>query len=210
MDITTIAQFDQHFTDRLLGTVADQRLNWIDWKHFFTLGTTTYMEDPWSYMAHANLERPRMEEAFGWAYKALGMALEAHFGKPVAQHPNAACPGFHIFFKTDVAPQIHYDIPFQKVFWPEPFDSVFTFTLPILLPSAGGGLDIWNNHTPDTARHAEPDQHVEYEVGELYVHNGLTTHGISIKYPMGEGEYRVTLQGHGARLALSDVLVVFF
>lgn len=74
----------------------------------------------------------------------------------------------------------------------------FSFTLPIVLPEAGGGLNIWPNAKEGEACGEHNRQFYAYTPGELVLHSGDEYHQAS-GFPLRENEYRITLQGHGLR-----------
>jgi hypothetical protein len=45
----------------------------------------------------------------------------------------------------------------------------------------------------------DSDEYVEYKVGELLLHDGMTPHRISPYRKYIEGEHRITMQGHIVR-----------
>merc|ERR1740121_799564 len=86
---------------------------------------------------------------------------------------------------------------------------MFSFTLPISLPSSAG-LNVYENKLcsdsvdgaikcKDYAFDGTQFRQVfhSYHVGELVVHRGLVVHQIAKSRYMGPGEVRLTLQGHG-------------
>lgn len=143
--------------------------------------------------------RDGMVSIFGPWYDEIARMVSERAQVPVYSHPNAGAPGFHVFTKTAMTPDKHVDTNFQKVFWPEPFTEVFSLTVLLESPKAGAGLDFFN-----------PDSHAEYTVGDVVVHTGLVEHQISTRYPIEDGERRVTLQAHGARVLFSNAIVLYF
>ena len=126
-------------------------------------------------------------------------------------------PSFHVFDDRvgDTVGHPHIDEPFKRVAWPEPFTNPFSFTVAVELPSEGGGLDYWPDYTDEqidayiaTDELPEPE-YIPYQLGTMYVHDGFTPHRIANRFGVKAGEYRITLQGHGATLA-SGTTVVYF
>jgi hypothetical protein len=128
-------------------------------------------------------------------------------GDTVLHHPHAL-PGFHIFDdRTNGYPgHPHIDEPFKRCAWPAKVCEPQSFTLPLAIPEAGAGLDYWPDYTDaeieeyiSTGALPQPE-YLPYELGVLYVHDGLTPHRIANPGDMAKGEQRMTLQGHSAYL----------
>lgn len=172
---------------------------YIDRGHFDTLGAAAYLDEPWDYPVLAEQYNPALVEAFSDVYQVLFEALGQFFGKHVVFHPNGAVPGFHVFTGKSVSAEgeKHLDTPYQRILWPEPFDSPFSFTVPL---TEGAGLNWW-----DSQQHYEA-----YDLGGLHIHTGLFYHQIAKPDNLSDDNPRITLQGHGARLGLSDVIAVYF
>ena len=62
-------------------------------------------------------------------------------------------------------------------------EDAHSFTVALELPKCGGGMDFG-------------DDYIDYKVGELVLHDGLTNHRISSYKAYQPDEYRKTLQGH--------------
>ena len=77
----------------------------------------------------------------------------------------------------------------------------------IAMPKAGAGLYFWEqplHETPDrrdealiALGEAKESTYYGYELGELFVHDGLHLHAIAGDRVAEPGEVRATLQGHG-------------
>ncbi|MGW7425589.1 hypothetical protein ACWGJB_37120 [Streptomyces sp. NPDC054813] len=106
-------------------------------------------------------------------------------------------PGFHVWlsaaaFTKPIAP-LHFDLQYRSISWPRGADLTrhISFTLSVRLPSAGGGLNIWDvSH--EQFRHALAKGWVE-SVADLKRFD----------------DERLTLQGHGVwvRRPVASVLV---
>lgn len=125
---------------------------------------------------------------------------------------DVAHPGFHIL-AFDECPSYdpgppHSDAPYLRVPWlnpqaVDPGDNL-SFVVPVELPEAPCGLEIfplWR-----TSRNAEGEEWTEleptlysYRIGYLYLFPGSWRHRLS-PVKGSEGELRITLQGHLARL----------
>jgi len=126
---------------------------------------------------------------------------------------NAALPGFHIFhcnklFSMKVA-SVHKDLQFQRLTFSDDseIDSDYTmsFTLSLELPESGAGLYTFDSPDLGLLHYVIPPPlvhtfskktRIDYKVGWMVVHNGMTFHMIA---PCKEDKYkkRITLQGHG-------------
>ena len=98
---------------------------------------------------------------------------------------------------------IHIDEPFTRVDfqgleWHDPF----SFTLPVSIPTAGAGAEFWWDGID------RDPEFVPYELGKMYIHNGMTPHRIASVAPIPEGELRITLQGHGVHV--EDGAIIYF
>jgi len=187
-----------------------QRSHWTNRNGlFWTLGPSAYLDDPLDYAVRTRMETEYMSKTFGKWYQEVGDVLERFVHGRIVQQPSAAPLGFHIFQKTDAKPSIHLDLPFQRVFWPEPFSDPFSFTVLLESPKSGAGLDVWNRPLNEVGE-SDPDYHYPYKVGDVIVHSGLSPHAVSSRYPLEDGEFRITLQGHGARLLASGCIAVYF
>lgn len=173
---------------------------YIDRGHFDTLGPAAYLDDPFKYIGLAAKHNGALVEAFSDVYRALFDGLGEFFGKSVVFHPNGAVPGFHVFTGKSVTAEgeKHLDTPYQRVLWPEPFDTPFSFTVAL---TDGAGMNVWTGD----GQHYEP-----YGVGLLYIHTGLFYHQIAKPAHLSDDNPRITLQGHGARLGFSDKIAVYF
>jgi hypothetical protein len=130
---------------------------------------------------------------------------------------NLALPGFHVWlapavFTKPKAP-IHFDMQYRAMEWPPGADlsRLISFTLPLRLPGAGGGLNVWEA-TYEEFREAldkgwidgasdlqrfHPRQHVAYTVGRLVMHSGHILHQVAPCARVEPDDERLTLQGHG-------------
>ena len=176
--------------------------HYIDRGHFDTLGAASYLDDPANYPLLAHKHNKTLLSAFSGLYEPVLSALKHTFASDVQFHPNGAVPGFHVFKSKVGDPEgdKHIDEPYQKLLWPEPFHSPFSFTLALMLPEEAG-LNYWINDQ----LHYQP-----YEAGHLYLHSGLMPHQIAKPVAPTDEAPRITLQGHGARLGFSGTTVVYF
>jgi hypothetical protein len=182
--------------------VLDHSEHFIDRGHFDTLGASAYLDDPGEHPAIAKKHNPVLISAFAGLYEAISATLGGILNSEIQFHPNGAVPGFHVFTsKTgDAEGDPHIDQPYQRLLWPEPFHSPFSFTMALTLPEEAG-LNYWI----DGKLHYQP-----YKAGCLYLHSGLFPHQIAKPVAPTDEAPRITLQGHGARLGFSGVTVIYF
>ena len=183
----------------------------VDRGGFQTLGASAYLDDPRVYPAMANAFNQINMGAFGKMHDIVNQKLSEHFNMPVGViRQDVGLPSFHIFGEAcnGRSASVHVDEPYERVdFSALDWDHPFSFTLPIALPTVGGGVEFWEI-MPDEGNFTEGCYH-DYTLGTLYLHDGKTPHRIANRGPMGKGEHRITLQGHGIhRLAGGDAVGV--
>ena len=193
----------------------------IDRGGFWTLGAASYQDNPKAYPAIANAFNLIISQGLGKVHDRVNEVLAEHFGKPIGHMVSGvALPSFHVFDHTSngLKGHPHIDEPYTRVDftmldWSEPF----SFTIPVCMPKAGAGVDFWWDATDEDiekyyAEHRIEDapepSFVPYELGKVYIHDGLTPHRIASVAPLGEYEFRITLQGHG--IHVEDGVIVYF
>jgi hypothetical protein len=186
---------------------------------FYTLGTPAYMDATRGRFAEycegvAKLN-PILEERFGWVYARVMPALERAGYAPAIHDARLSRPGFHIYIgdggDRPTPPSIHYDLQYEHIDWtprgPVDVSHPLSFTLTLRLPSAGGGLHVWevDVHAARQMPEAERKAHLfnrrqstyhPYRLGEMVLHNGHYLHQIARLSELGAGDARITLQGH--------------
>lgn len=197
-------------------TVLELRHFLIDRGGFYTLGAATYQDPPLAYPAIANAFNMILQSAFVGMYEDLKAGLEKELGVPVGRFDTgAALPGFHVFDAQsgELMGHPHIDEPytrvdFSKLEWSDPF----SFTIPIEIPDGGAGIDFWWNFTDAdietfiNSNELPEAEYTEYELGKLYLHDGLTPHRIANPEPIKSGQFRITLQGHGVMTPAGAVI----
>jgi hypothetical protein len=187
--------------------------------HFFTLGVASYLDAAGRHAAY--LEEAReinriLRANFDWLCERVRAGFETLLGQPVSYSEACALPGFHIF-RYDGGDQsgdlpsgrAHFDMQWTHAMPGCRPEETLSFTLPIEEPSGGCSLAIWPVHLDtvkpgfDAVAYAAntPSQTLRYARGHMVVHDGLLLHAIgtaSIAAPKG---YRITFQGHGAKVS---------
>jgi len=184
------------------------RQYWIDRCNFHTLGASAYLDDPIAYPGIAANCNIIIDGNFPHLKVLIANYFKETMSREVVVMPNLGLPGLHIFGEAsnDITPSIHTDEPYERIDWPCGHTDPFSFTLPIELPKAGGGLDWWDNQEhQETA----PPYYEEYKLGEMLIYSGESLHRIARPEPLGETDWRITYQGHGLILDTGNVVIYF-
>lgn len=196
---------------------------------FYTLGTASYInftkpdEGADVYFNRAGFYNPILKEHFGWLIETVREAIQHQLGEPVRITEEFAIPGFHIFESPSVprepSSSLHFDLQYEHLTWPLSeeidFSRPLSFTLPVRLPFAGGGIVVWDiEYTEylDALRRGlvsrvEDLQEVRsksfyrYRLGRLVLHSGHLLHQIAHISQVQNDDERITLQGHALRRA---------
>jgi hypothetical protein len=192
---------------------------------YFTLGAASYIDASSDGVAQYRRRfrklNPILTEHFGWLYDVIKGRLEETLGRECYFEPNLALPGFHMWFHPCIFVRpnasVHFDLQYRHLLWPgragADFGRVFSFTLPLRLPLAGGGLNTWdisqttyrslvNEGVVATVEEVVRLKVVEmayhpYTVGTLVLSRGTVLHQIAPAPRTEPGDARITLQGHG-------------
>ena len=186
---------------------------------FHTLGAATYLDPPSDYDARKRADNPVLREAFADLYEAVTDTVSSATGRPARLADGLGLPGFHIFKGEPRVPPglmfggtIHMDKPHERHTFPFEIAGTLSLTLLLAIPDCGAGMYYWPEVPTDIltgpkAPHAmSPDQYrwfdankqfVEYTLGEMVLHDGLTVHQLANPGTTRTDEYRVSLQGHG-------------
>jgi hypothetical protein len=190
----------------------------------FTLGRAAYVD-----AAHgADAERQYYEllpagnvvlrEHFGDLLEAVRSGIERHLGEAVEYSPELALPGFHIFEGPGLAVGdrgvAHFDLQHRYLRWPSEPDPerLISFTLPVVVPREGAGLDTWDvshaqfrweaqsgrGRSVESWQRSSELVRTRYRVGHLYIQPRMILHRIAGVPRVHEGDVRITMQGHGA------------
>ena len=200
---------------------------------FWTLGAVSYLDhvkDPEQYEKHRNYVNPVMYKKFNWIYEIICERLQSDLKEPVVIDGFLSHPGFHIFSgKTgDLIEQeylelfqeslgsVHVDVQYEehieywKTFKRVDFNNTLSFTIPIKLPSGGGGLYTWEdkvnpysfNYTTNKNKLDElesPSIPNLYTEGEMIYFIGHLLHQMMPGVKVQPDDRRITVQGHGVK-----------
>jgi hypothetical protein len=214
-------------------TLFDVRDRWIrrggEPSQFYSFGAASYMDfGTWAqrfadYTATVNVYNPLLLNLFGDLLERVRAGLEQHLSEPVRFKADAAVPGFHIWLYpsifTSSNASLHFDLQYRNLNWsaveaPD-FTKTISFTLPIVLPKRGGGLNVWNvtnaeyeklltkgmTSSPTDVIRFKKLTYNPYCVGILALHSGHELHQIAAVTEADLDDERITLQGHGVRCA---------
>jgi len=183
---------------------------------FYSLGAASYMDavnDAEDYYKKASQTNIIINQNFDWLLEKVSLFITEKLGKPAFFHPRFALPGFHIFqadelFEIPVASR-HVDLQYKLLDWRDiKFDEkdCISFTVYVRMPSAGGGLYLWDytfsdlSHLSDIDRQnklADEDyKYRKFEQGQLVIHDGLHFHQIAAMEEVKDSDERISLQGH--------------
>jgi len=186
---------------------------------FSTLGVASYLDAVGRHEAYVKAAReinPILRANFDWLSERIRRGFEELLGQPVAYGEECALPGFHIF-KYDGADlsgdrpssRAHFDLQWMHALPGERPAETLSFTLPIQEPPGGCSLEIWPVHSGaipsgfDALKYAasHPSQTLRYTHGRVVVHDGLLLHAIGHALAPAPEGYRITFQGHGAKVS---------
>ena len=206
---------------------------------FYTLGVATYIDgitDIQYYYDYIKSQNPVFKDYFSWLYDLVIYNLWGEIGEcQVADF--LAYPGFHIFgtkpneppkmatkmYMEQPSATIHVDLQHEQheFLWNHfkevDLENTLSFTLPIQVPTNGGGLNTWeeesmkqyeidNKYTKHMKEldyskwgdYGEPTV-VPYTAGEMFYFIGSLVHQIAPAYNADFNDRRISLQGHGVK-----------
>ena len=183
-------------TDTIIKNIFDLKPLWVprsDEYPFYTLGRNAYLDGKTdSYKQYPIFENPLFYNNFEDLYEAVIDVLKKELCEEVKLAWDLSYPGFHIFKSDkkllDISGHWHHDSP-HTILEIDDIDTS-TFTVPIMLPKSGGGIDYLIN---------EKEHYLPYREKQLLWHNGKTVHRIAKFKECEPDEYRITLQGHLVR-----------
>jgi len=182
---------------------------------FYTLGNALYQTtDTSGYWRKASISNKLLFESFASLYDIVLTQMSLFLRVETGFAQDASLPGFHLFeFRENRSYPGgggHFDLSHLRIFPPGPsnyYQTQYSFTLPLELPAAPCGLDIWelpynemsqyaaNTKAEDLAQ-TRTKYFIPYNIGELVVFRGDYFHQISPINPVQSGERRITFQGH--------------
>ena len=156
---------------------------------FFTLGKSAYLDgNTKEYFDGADKLNPVLMKTFRPLYKRVTNVIGNELGEKIFFKFDLALPAFHIFPSDkkllSVSGNWHIDNPHTTLELGEMDTSAFT--LPVMLPTGGGGMEFEDGYYP-------------YTVGEMVIHDGKQLHRIASYKKYKHGEHRITFQGHIVR-----------
>ena len=206
---------------------------------FYTLGVATYIDgitDIQYYYDYIKSQNPVFKDYFSWLYDLVIYNLWGEIGEcQVADF--LAYPGFHIFgtkpneppkmatkmYMEQPSATIHVDLQHEQheFLWSHfkevDLENTLSFTLPIQVPTNGGGLNTWeeesmkqyeidNEYTKHMKEldyskwgdYGEPTV-LPYTAGEMFYFIGSLVHQIAPAYNADFNDRRISLQGHGVK-----------
>lgn len=194
---------------------------WDDERYRLGSGISYYKPAALYYAASKQMN-PVLKKHFSWMYEKLLEAFSTAFGCNVKFRDDLALPGFNIYcgpvdFST-VAYNVHVDLQYLDLNW-EPegsidLDTTMSFTIPIVSPIHGTGLNIWDvtQMSGEELEHSGAlDQnkaiYQPYQIGIASIHDGKHYHQMSITEKWMPSDERITIQGHG--LMQNGSLVIY-
>ena len=147
----------------------------------------------------------RLYQHFKEAYEAVARYFEQRYSAPVVFAEDLAVPGFHVFDYPQRGvysggswhfDQLYLQVPYLAVHRAEITDIV-NFTLPVQVPSGGTGMDLCDGGPDDDGQGRGARISTPYEPGVLVFNEHEYWHRIGASTCCGDGERRITMQGHG-------------
>ena len=183
----------------------------------YILGTAAYLETEWeTYTRKARASNPLIQEGLGDVHGKIIDALRSEFDADFITDERFSLPGLHIFMPSPFFRarfgSCHFDRQWQ-ILDLSPYtgidtSSIISFTLPLEIPVGGAGLLLWTDKvdpeysgpvTPGSGQGESICKRVEYQIGELVIHDGWHLHEIA-PFKSDEGELtRMTIQGHAIK-----------
>jgi hypothetical protein len=223
--LTRIPLLGDAACDSVVSEVLAHRARWVrrGTGEFYTLGGASYLDDAEAYAAHTAACNPLLSACFAPLYAHLREQLARALGAPTVYADGKAVPGFHVWgvpgIPTGPHASLHFDLQYDRLCWPDDVDRdapPLSFTLPLQLPRRGAGLSVWDTTydrvqafygrtgfagTLDDLLPLFDERHEPYTRGELIVHSGHQLHRIAPVDAVEPDDLRITLQGHGRRVA---------
>ena len=177
-----------------------------------TIGEPFYRnrDRPDYYAACARAENRLLYRHFRLVHERVAAFFEHRYALPVVYAEELAVPGFHVFgfpapgeyegggWHVDA---LETQVP-SLVARRSAITAVVNFTVPIVLPDGGSGLDLEADApgAPPARRGGGEPVTVPYRAGTVVFTETELWHRISASRCFSPGQRRVTYQGHGVRL----------
>ena len=215
--LSDIITFSKDEAASITKRVIENKDSWINHEYFWTLGASAYIDTAEEYAVNTPIGNKIILQLFS---SELNHAMESISKKLLNKIkyiflPRAAIPGFHIINERSngKSGRFHVDISYQNVLWSSPFIWPFSFTTLLSTPEVGSGMWYWDDYIKELYNKESPEEGRElltYEVGHTYLHSGRVPHALANTGDIKNGEFRVTLQGHGAYLPEEKCIAVYF
>jgi hypothetical protein len=173
-----------------------------------TIGEPLYRnrDRPDYYAQRARATNRMLYESYSDLHDRVADVFEDRYRVPVAFVEELAIPGFHLMW---------YDLPgrhegggwhLDQLAWQVPYFAdraaevrgILNFTLPLVVPSGGAGMDLVDDNGDRDGQRAE--MHVPYRPGVMLFSECEVLHRIGPSTSQRPDELRLTLQGHGVLL----------
>ncbi len=182
---------------------------------FYTLGTPSYLDAAISYsiyLSRCTGSNITLKAIVSPIINAIPIVFSRLLGIPqsnIRHLQNTCLPGVHIFTFTANSnghrlTDFHRDRQhtliqplIQPVLQNASFFEPISFTLPLQLPTTGGGLLMLQQSSKDNQNSLHLERRILYSCGQIVVHDGQNLHRIDDSYKVCETDCRLTLQGHG-------------
>jgi hypothetical protein len=170
-----------------------------------TIGAPLYRNRarPDYYRDRARATNHLLYETYRDLYERVAAVFDRRYAVPVVFVDDLAVPGFHLMRYAvpgvDDGGSWHYDqlagqVPYLVEHAAE-VRGVVNFTLPLAVPSGGGGMDVIDRGPDGDGTGTEV--HVPYQPGVMLFNEQELQHRIGPSRVLHPGECRLTLQGHG-------------
>lgn len=157
---------------------------------FYTLGRSAYLDGKTpQYKEKQKAMNALLYDNFVGLYKTILHTLQDELDEEVVLAEDLCYPGFHIFPSDEkfltIAGNWHQDYPHITLGLPDIDPS--TFTVPIIIPESGAGID----YIIEKEHHYLP-----YKEKVMLWHDGKTLHRIAGFKEYKPRDFRITMQGH--------------
>lgn len=179
--------------DKVVSNIFKLQDMWVsrsDEFPFYTLGRSAYLDGKTP--EYTKMQKGMNEvlyNNFKELYNSVLHVLEDKLKERIYLPKDLCYPGFHIFPSDEklltIAGNWHTDYPHETLELGNKDTS--TFTVAVLLPESGAGIDCMINDAPI---------YIGYKENEMLWHDGTTLHRIASFKEYKPNEYRITLQGH--------------